>query len=181
MERIPEFIANHPFMSGALLLTIALIVFMEYQRATRVSRPLSPSQATRLRNDEGALFIDVRARKDYEREHVPGARALPEREVAQSTKQLEKYREVPIVLYDQGGFDAERAARTLQRAGFSRLYAIDGGMPAWTKADLPVESGPEDGGKAAKSKDREKGKGKGKGRERAEARQGSGKQEKKEK
>lgn len=164
MERIPEFIANHPFMMGALLLTIALIVFMEYQRATRVSKPLTPNQATRLRNDEGALFIDVRARKDYESGHVPGARALPEREIAQSTKQLEKFRNEPVVLYDQGGLDAERAARTLQRAGFARLYALDGGMPAWIKAELPTERGPEDGGKSAKGK-KEKGKAKGRQRD----------------
>lgn len=141
IERVPEFIVNHPFVIGAFVLTVTLVVVLEYQRATRVGKALTPTQATRLQNDEDALVIDVRARKDYESGHVHGAMALPAREIGQSIHQLQKRGSPPIILYDEGGFDAERAAKTLQKNGFERLYVIDGGMPAWRKADMPIRVG----------------------------------------
>jgi len=142
IERVPEFVANHPFIFGALLLTVVLIGFMEYQRATRVGRPLSPMQATRLRNDEDAVVVDVRARKDYDKGHVHGALPIAEREIGQSIVQLQKkHGERPVILYDEGGFEAERAAKTLKQNGFERVYVIEGGMPAWRKAEMPIQAG----------------------------------------
>ena len=143
IERVPEFITNHPFIMGAFVLTVTLIAVMEYQRATRVGRPLTPTQATRLQNDEDGVVIDVRARKDYDAGHVHGALTIPEREISQAVHQLEKYRQRPVILYDEGGFDAERAAKKLRNNGFERLFVIDGGMPAWRKAEMPVRVGSE--------------------------------------
>lgn len=140
MERIPEFVANHPLMFAALAATIVMIAIAEYQRARRVATPVSPSRATRLSNSDDAVFIDARAKKDYEQGHLPGARHVPAREVEQYLKQLEKLRERPLVLYDDGGMDAERAAKVLARNGFQQLYALQGGMPAWRKAELPLET-----------------------------------------
>lgn len=140
MDRIPEFITNHPFLFAALVATIAMIAFMEYQRATQAAQPVSPARATRLQNSEDAVFIDVRARKDYEAGHLPGAYSVPAAEVGQHLKQLEKIRDVPWILYDDGGVQAQRAAKTLAAKGFGPLYAIDGGLPAWAKAELPLST-----------------------------------------
>ena len=141
MERIPEFVANHPLMFVALAVTVTMIMVLEVQRARRTTQPLSPARATRLSNNEDAVFIDTRAQKDFEQGHVPGARSIPSREVASHLKQLEKLREYPVILYDEGGLDSERAAKELAKNGFTRLHSIDGGMPAWRKAELPVETG----------------------------------------
>lgn len=140
MERIPEFVTNHPFMFAALAATIAMIAVAEYQRARRVAAPISPSRATRLSNSEDAAFVDVRAKKDYDQGHLPGARHVPAREIEQYLKQLEKLRERPLILYDDGGLEAERAAKVLARNGFVQLYALQGGLPAWRKAELPLET-----------------------------------------
>jgi len=140
MDRIPEFVSNHPLLFAALAATIAMIFVVEYQRFRRVAESVSPSRATRLSNSEDAVFIDTRAKKDYDEGHLPGARHVPSREVEQYLKQIEKLRDRPVVLYDDGGFDAERAAKALAKNGFGRLYALQGGMAAWRKADLPVET-----------------------------------------
>ena len=152
IERIPEFVSNHPLLFGALAATLVLIALAEYQRYSRVARPLTPARATRLANNEEAVFVDVRARKNYDAGHVPGARCVPAAEADKHLKQLEKLREAPLILYDDGGTDADRAAKTLARNGFTRLYQLDGGLPAWRKADLPVatDSGAKGGGKSRK-------------------------------
>lgn len=150
MDRIPEFVSNHPILFGALVATIVMIVVAEYQRARRAAQPVTPARATRLSNSENAAFIDARRRKDFEAGHLPGARNVPASEVEQHIKQLEKLRELPVILYDDGGLDAERAAKTLAKHGFSRLFALDGGLPAWRKADLPVETQQSGQGKKKK-------------------------------
>lgn len=141
MDRIPEFVTNHPFLFAALIATIAMIVFLEYQRATQAAKPVSPARATRLQNSEDAVFIDVRPRKQYETGHLPGADNVPATEVEQHLKQLEKLKGVPWILYDDGGMQAQRAAKALAAKGFGPLYAIDGGLPAWSKAELPLSTG----------------------------------------
>ena len=144
MDRIPEFIGNHPLLFAALAATIAMIVTIEVQRARRAAKPISPARATRLSNSEDAVFIDARPRKNYDEAHLPGARSVPAREVESHLKPLEKLRERPVILYDDGGLDAERAAKTLARNGFTQLYTIEGGLPGWRKAELPTERGSED-------------------------------------
>lgn len=164
MERIPEFIGNHPLLFSAVAAVIAMIVVLEVQRLRRVGQPLSPARATRMNNSEDAVFIDARKHKDFEQSHLPGARSIPAAEVEGHLKQIEKLRERPVIIYDEGGVDAERAAKQLARNGFTRLYVIDGGLPAWRKAELPTESGAEtrkDGGgksKGNKGKSRRDGK-----------------------
>jgi rhodanese-related sulfurtransferase len=140
IERIPEFASNHPLLMVALAVTLALIGFTEVQRLRRVAKPLSPARATRLANSEDAVFVDARRRKDFDAGHVPGARSVPASEAENHVKQLEKLRTRPVILYDEGGLEAERAAKTLARHGFTELYALDGGLPAWRKADLPLET-----------------------------------------
>jgi len=140
MDRIPEFVTNHPLLIAALAATIAMIVFVEAQRARRAATAVTPARATRLRNSEDAEFVDARPRKDYDGGHLPGARSVPAAETESYLKQLQKLREKPVILYDDGGFEAQRAARTLAKNGFTQLYALDGGIAAWRKADLPVET-----------------------------------------
>jgi len=140
LDRIPEFVSNHPLLFAALAATIAMIVFSEVQRLRRVAQAVSPSRATRLSNSEDAVFVDTRAKKDYDQGHLPGARHIPAREAEQYVKQIQKLRDRPIVLYDDGGFDAERAAKALAKNGFAQLYSLQGGIAAWRKADLPIET-----------------------------------------
>jgi thiosulfate/3-mercaptopyruvate sulfurtransferase len=50
---------------------------------------------------------------------------------------------VTIVVYEQGGvFSAPRAWWTLRTFGAQRVHLLDGGLRAWTEANLPTESGP---------------------------------------
>jgi thiosulfate/3-mercaptopyruvate sulfurtransferase len=48
-----------------------------------------------------------------------------------------------IVVYEQEGvFSAPRAWWTLRTFGAKSVYILDGGLRAWTEANLPTESGP---------------------------------------
>lgn len=148
MDRIPEFMANHPILIAALLLLLGMIGGLEFSRLRRAAQPVSAARATRLANSEDAVFVDTRRRNEFEAGHVPNARNLPAAEVEQYIKQFEKLQEQPLVLYDDGGMAAHKTARQLAKRGFTRLYELDGGLQAWRDAKLPLEQG----GKSKKKK-----------------------------
>ena len=47
-------------------------------------------------------------------------------------------RNAAIILYCGMGLKTEKAADELERRGFTRVYAMEGGMEAWKKAGFPV-------------------------------------------
>ena len=48
---------------------------------------------------------------------------------------------IPVVLVDRTGAASVAAAKALKKAGFEKIHVLDGGLPAWTAADLPLVKG----------------------------------------
>jgi thiosulfate/3-mercaptopyruvate sulfurtransferase len=52
--------------------------------------------------------------------------------------------DLPVVVYDQQGlFSAPRAWWMFRLFGYKQVSVLNGGMPAWREAGLPIEQGPE--------------------------------------
>jgi rhodanese-related sulfurtransferase len=99
------------------------------------------------RFDKGAvLFLDARPRMIYGLEHIPGALALPEDELATALPALEPHlrNRYDIVVYCSGfGCEASHiVARTLKEKGIPAVVLQDG-MPAWQDAGYPIRQGLE--------------------------------------
>ena len=138
LERLPEFIGNHPLLSLAFAgIGVALLV-NELTRFTRGYKAVSPAQLTLLINREDALVLDVSALADYQKGHITGARHQPLRQLDPQAKPLAAARERPVALVDRTGLQSAQAARKLAKAGFPRVYWLDGGRAAWQQADLPL-------------------------------------------
>jgi len=56
-------------------------------------------------------------------------------------KQLAAARSLPVVVVCKAGQASGDAARRLRKAGFERVYVLDGGIAAWQQADLPLVKG----------------------------------------
>lgn len=140
MERIPEFVANHPILFGALALVIGMIAFFEYQRMFSGVKQLSPIEATRLQNDEDGVFIDVREDAEFKRGHVLSARHMPMSNFDKRMTELEKLKDKPMIVYCATGARASRAAGKLKKAGFASVSTLQGGMGGWEKANMPVST-----------------------------------------
>ena len=70
MNRLVEFVGNHPILFIALLLVTGMVAYFEYQRAFSGVKIISPTEAIRLQNDEGAVFVDVREESEYKIGHI---------------------------------------------------------------------------------------------------------------
>ncbi len=140
-SRLPDFISNHPFLSfGFIGVAIALVV-NEVTRLTRGYTALTPAGLTQLVNRENALLFDVSSIQEYEKGHIPGARHVALSQFDPESKELAKVRELPVAVVCRTGQTSGAAAKRLVKAGFSKVYALDGGVRAWTEAQLPLAKG----------------------------------------
>lgn len=140
-ERLPEFAANHPLLIAAFVAIGAILVYTEFTRATRGYRSLSPAELTRLINRENALVIDLSPLNDYEKGHIVGSRHVAMSQFDPENKVLAKARELPVAVVCRSGMTSGQAARRLVKAGFTQVYALEGGIAAWQQADLPLARG----------------------------------------
>jgi len=127
MARLIEFVGNHPILFLALALVIGMIAFFEYQRAFSGVKIISPMEATRLQNDEDAVFVDIREESEYKIGHILGNLHIPMSSFQKRVVELDKYK-------DKG------AASKLRKAEFNSVYTLQGGAAGWEKAGLPLAS-----------------------------------------
>jgi rhodanese-related sulfurtransferase len=98
----------------------------------RISAPLA---AERLASAE-ALAVDVRAPREREQKSIAGSVAVPLNHLLERMHELPVDR--PLLVYCAGGYRSSIAASLLQRAGFTRVGEIAGGIAAWETANLPL-------------------------------------------
>ncbi|MBN9017657.1 MAG: sulfurtransferase [Rhizobiales bacterium] len=106
-------------------------------------KPIDAAAAARLR-DKGALMVDVREPGEYGRSHIPQSQNMP----------LSRFEEIalpagpkqPVVFYCASGNRTTVArARLAAKAGALDSYVLEGGISAWGRAGLPLESGRGEG------------------------------------
>src|SRR5579859_4601768 len=99
---------------------------------------VSTAQATHLINREDALLVDVREPGEFGAGHILGARNVPLARI-DGSGDLAKRKDKPVIVYCEGGERAAKAAAALRKLGFSRVVNLNGGLPAWQQAGLPIQ------------------------------------------
>ena len=141
MERLPEFIGNHPVLSlGMVAITVALI-YNELSRFTQGFKSVTPAQLTHLINRQNALLVDVSPINDYEKGHIPGAKHVALSQLDAENPALSKVRALPVAICCRSGVSSVQAAKRLVKDGFEHVYNLEGGVSAWQRAELPLVSG----------------------------------------
>lgn len=141
LERLPEFISAHPILSlGFVALTFALIA-NEVSRFTRGYKALTPALLTQLINRESALVVDVSPINDFEKGHIVGSKNVVMSQFGPENKYLAKAQEQPVAVVCRTGMVSAQAAKRLVKAGYQKVYWLDGGIGAWQAADLPLARG----------------------------------------
>jgi len=135
------FAGRHPLLSLALLGLTLAIVLNELSAFTRGFKALGPAALTALVNRDNALVVDLRPHADFEKGHIPGSKNVQPSQFDPENKQLAAARSLPVVLVCKAGQASGDAAKRLRKAGFERVYVLDGGISAWQQADLPLVKG----------------------------------------
>ncbi|HDX0802191.1 rhodanese-like domain-containing protein [Stenotrophomonas maltophilia] len=140
-EELLAFAGRNPMLSAALVgLTVAIIV-TEIRRLFRGFKGIKPAELTQLMNAGGTVVVDLSASGDFEKGHIAGSRNAQASAFGPDNKLVANAKQSPVVLVCRSGNASETAAKALKKAGFEKVYLLDGGIPAWQQAELPLVKG----------------------------------------
>jgi len=140
-EELLAFAGRNPMLSAALVgLTVAIIV-TEIRRLFRGFKGIKPAELTQLMNAGGTVVVDLSASGDFEKGHIAGSRNAQASAFGPDNKLVANAKQSSVVLVCRSGNASETAAKALKKAGFEKVYVLDGGIPAWQQAELPLVKG----------------------------------------
>lgn len=90
---------------------------------------------------ESVYFIDVRTAEEYAAGHIAGFRWFPGGQCVQRSDDVAVVKNAPIVFCCDGKARATLVASWYRQLGYGEVYALDGGVNAWTRAGRQPESG----------------------------------------
>jgi len=110
-------------------------------RAVATTEQIDVAELRRRIGAHAAWLLDVRRPAERENARIADAVAVPLNELAGRTAELD--RAAPVATICAGGYRSSIAASVLERAGFSRVANVVGGMDDWTRSGLEVVTGDE--------------------------------------
>jgi len=85
------------------------------------------------------LILDVRTPGEFREGHIPGAYSIDHLEIASRIKEIEAYRNKPVVVYCYSGMRAGMVESYLLEHGFTKVQHLEGDWSAWKANGQPTE------------------------------------------
>jgi rhodanese-related sulfurtransferase len=92
-------------------------------------------------SSETVYLVDVRTASEYANGHIPGFQWFPGGQAVQRSDEVAVVKNCPIVFACDGKARATIAASWYRQLGHQEVYAVAGGVTAWTAAGKEMESG----------------------------------------
>jgi rhodanese-related sulfurtransferase len=103
--------------------------------------------------DSGAVMIDARVANEYVEAHIKGAKSIPYKEKSPKAcdfdakidsfdlTKLPAQKTTPIIFYCNGAecWKSYKASVLAVRAGYTKVYWLREGIPAWKAKGFPIE------------------------------------------
>lgn len=135
MDRIPEFITQHPWLFAAFVLVATILVITESRRG---GKSLAPALVGTLINRENGILLDVRSESDFRSGHIPGSINMPLAQLPTGLNKLAQHQGKPLIVTCGTGHSAAEAVKQLLKAGHLPVYKLAGGITGWRNENLPL-------------------------------------------
>ena len=145
MDRLVQYIQVNHWLVAVTVAVLVAVIIVELRARAESLVALSPQDAIRLMN-RGAVVIDLRPAEQYAAGHLSGARRMDDAQLLKAGDTLKKYKQKPLIVYDESGSVGGSAARQLKAQGFEHAFNLRGGVAAWRADSLPLEKGSKAGG-----------------------------------
>ena len=133
-----EFVKHNALLIGlAIGSGVALLWPMLNRGASGVAN-LSAAEAVLMLNRGKPLILDVRDATEFASGHIQGAKNIPIADLPNRLKEVEKFKDKPVLVHCQRGSRAKNAIKVLKAQQFSQLNNLQGGLDAWVEAKLPL-------------------------------------------
>ena len=103
---------------------------------------ITPKQAAELLNNKQVVMIDVREQDERNEHRIQGTIFIPLGQLEDRMSELVQYKDSAIVMQCRSGRRSDVAAKTLIKAGFTKVVNLEGGILAWDEQGLTTVKGP---------------------------------------
>jgi len=83
------------------------------------------------------LILDVRTPGEFSDGHLPKAYNIDHRSIESRIKEIEPYRNKPVIVYCYSGVRAGKVETYLIEQGFTQIKHLEGDWSAWSENKLP--------------------------------------------
>lgn len=119
------------------LMSLCLVACSSSDNAT--VNQISPIESAGLQSNDFAVIIDVRSHNEWNNQRIPGVIHIPLSELKGRIDELKSFDGKQLIMQCAVGGRSTTAVEILQKAGFSDVSNMNGGIVAWQKANLPIE------------------------------------------
>jgi phage shock protein E len=123
---------------GLGILLVAVVGILVLGPKASPSDEITPAQAY-TKFQQGAFFLDVRSQEEWDQYHIKGSTLIPLDQLQSRLNELPRNNDIVMVCLS--GHRSLNGTAVLQKAGFTRVFCLSGGLQAWIDANYPVEKG----------------------------------------
>ncbi len=134
-----KFFIENWYLVAAMIVSGAYLIWPEIQKLLGASAEVGTLEAVQLINHKNAVILDVREATEYSGGRIANAKQIPLSQLASKLKELEKFKEKPIIVACRAGLRSAGAVKVLKQNAFNQVYQLKGGLTAWQQANLPLE------------------------------------------
>ena len=126
-------------------LTISLCLFVLFlsckEKTTTTPRVevISVQEMKEILKEESVQLIDVRTRNEYATNHIKNAKNIVYQGDDWEDQVAKLDKEKPVYVYCQKGGRSAKCASLLEKAGFEKVYDLNGGISQWIAEGNAVE------------------------------------------
>ena len=133
-----EFIKQNALLIGLAVGSGLALLWPMLNRGASGVNNLSSTEAVFLMSRSKPLILDVRDDAEFASGHIQGAKHIPVAQLAERIKEIEKFKDKPVLVHCQKGMRATAACSILKVQNFTQLNNLQGGLNAWVEAKMPL-------------------------------------------
>ena len=133
-----EFVKQNAIFIGLAIGSGLALLWPLLNRGASGVANIAATEAVMLMSRSKPLILDVRDATEFATGHIQGAKNIPLAELAGRIKEIEKFKDKPVLVHCQKGMRAKGACSILKAQQFSQLNNLQGGLDAWVEAKLPL-------------------------------------------
>lgn len=133
-----EFVKENAIYIGLAIGSGVALLWPLLNRGASGVANISATEAVMLMSRNKPLILDVRDATEFAAGHIQGAKNIPVAELAGRIKEIEKFKDKPVLVHCQKGMRAKGACSILRAQQFSQLHNLQGGLDTWVEAKMPL-------------------------------------------
>ncbi len=134
-----QFVLNNWYLFLGLVVVLFMLLGDPLRQRLLGIANIPASQAIQLINRQNGVVVDVREPNEFSAGHIPSATNIPLGSIAARLKELNKFKDRPVVVCCRSGHRSAQAAAVLRKNGFASVHNLAGGIMAWQADNLPTE------------------------------------------